>query len=406
MQRCAAALNEAEVAPAPDKEQIDFFEKQIRPVLASKCYKCHSAEADKVKGGLLLDTREGIREGGDSGHAVVPGDTHESLILKALRWQDKDMRMPPEKEGGKLSDAVIADFERWIKMGAPDPRDGAAPAASRKWMDLEKAKGFWAFQTPKASPPPEVQDARWPKTDLDRFILAAQEKKGLQPVGDADRRTLIRRLTYDLIGLPPTPEEVDAFVHDSSPDALAKTVDRLLASPQFGERWGRHWLDVARFAESTGKERNFTFPAAWRYRDYVIASVNADKPYDEFIREQIAGDLLPAASSAEHDEHVIATGFLALGPKGLNEKNPEQFRVDQIDEQIDATSRGVLGLTVACARCHDHKFDPIPQRDYYALAGIFRSTRTFFGTGGGVGAGKNKNATPLLTLSAPAEPHP
>ncbi len=284
-------------------------------------------------------------------------------------------------------------------MAAPLPlrENGSTP---------KRRRDSGLFKHRKRSRLPKSRTRRGQGRDLDRFILDAQEKKGLQPVGDADRRTLIRRLTYDLIGLPPTSEEVDAFVHDSSPDALAKTVDRLLASPQFGERWGRHWLDVARFAESTGKERNFTFPAAWRYRDYVIASMNADKPYDEFIREQIAGDLLPAESSAEHDEHVIATGFLALGPKGLNEKNPEQFRVDQIDEQIDATSRGVLGLTVACARCHDHKFDPIPQRDYYALAGIFRSTRTFFGTGGGVGAGKNKNATPLLTLSAPTEPTP
>ncbi len=402
-----AALSDQATTPAPDRDQVEFFEKNIRPILSSKCYKCHSAEADKLKGGLAVDTRDGIRDGGDSGHAVVPGDPGESLILKALRWQDKDLRMPPQKEGGKLPDNVIADFEKWIKMGAPDPREGGAVAAHKK-TDPDHAKDFWAFQIPKASPAPEVKDTAWPRGDLDRFILAAQEAKELHPVKDADRRTLIRRVTFDLIGLPPSPEEVDAFLRDQSADAFGKVVDRLLASPQFGERWGRHWLDVARYAESTGKERNFTFPTAWHYRDYVVAALNADKPYDEFIREQIAGDLLLAKDSAERDQHVIATGFLAIGPKGLNEKNAEQFRVDEIDEQIDAVSRGVLGLTVACARCHDHKFDPIPQHDYYALAGIFRSTRTFFGTGGvaGVMAKNNRNATPLLTLSTVSEPTP
>ena len=398
-----AAVKAPEPSPSPDAAQLEFFEKNIRPVLAAKCYKCHSAEADKVKGGLLLDTREGIRQGGDSGHAVVPGNVAESLLLKALHYTDKDMAMPPEKSGGKLPDQVIADFEKWVKMGAPDPRDGAAVAV-KKEIDFTKAREFWAFKAPVAAPAPAVAEKQWPRTDIDRFILAGLEAKGLKPVADADRRNLIRRTYFDLIGLPPTPEEMDVFFKDTAPNAFAKVVDKLLASPQFGERWGRHWLDVARYAESTGKERNYTFPEAWRYRDYVIAAFNADKPYDQFIREQIAGDLLAAKDAAERNEHLIATGFLALGPKGLNEKNRVQFEMDLVDEQIDVTSRAVLGLTAACARCHDHKFDPVPQSDYYALSGIFRSSKTFFGTGGGEGkaAQRNKNGTRLLTLSETA----
>ena len=387
-------------AEKQDPAGVEFFEKFIRPVLAQKCYDCHSRESGKQKGGLSLDTRESIRLGGESGHAVVPGDPVESLLMKAIRYEDSDMQMPPNKEGGKLSDDVIAKFEQWIKMGAPDPRNGGSlamkPIAKREW-DAVKAKEFWAFQLPKAHAAPGVQDKAWARTDVDRFILAAQEAAKIKPVADADRTTLIRRVYFDLIGLPPRPDEVEAFVKDKSPNAFEKIVDRLLASPQFGERWGRHWLDVARYAESTGKERNFTFPAAWKYRDYVIASFNADKPYDEFIREQIAGDLLPHTSDAEKNRHLIATGFLALGPKGLNEKNKEQFRMDLVDEQIDVTTRAVTGVTVACARCHDHKFDPIAQRDYYAMAGIFKSTETYFGTA--AAGGKNRNGTPLLTLS-------
>ncbi len=395
-----AAVQSPALAARPDAAQFEFFEKNIRPVLATKCYKCHSTEADKVKGGLLLDTRDGVRRGGDSGHAVVPGDPGESLLLKALHYADKDLAMPPEKSGGKLPDKVIADFEQWVKMGAPDPREGEAVVV-KKEMDFAKAREFWAFKAPHAEPAPMVADKQWPRTDIDRFVLAGLEARGLRPVADADRRNLIRRIYFDLIGLPPTPEEMDVFFKDTAPEAVAKVVDRLLASPQFGERWGRHWLDVARYAESTGKERNYTFPEAWRYRDYVIAAFNADKPYDQFIREQIAGDLLPAKDAAERNANLIATGFLALGPKGLNEKNRVQFEMDLVDEQIDVTSRAVLGLTAACARCHDHKFDPVPQSDYYALAGIFRSSKTFFGTAGGEGkaAQKNKNGTRLLTLA-------
>ena len=387
----------------PDAAGMEFFEKNIRPVLAKSCYGCHSKESGKQKGGLSLDTRETTRMGGESGHAVVPGDVAESLLMKAIRYEDKEMEMPPKKEGGKLPDEVIAKFEQWIKMGAPDPREGQSlsmkPIAKREW-DATKAKEFWSFQLPKAHAAPEVKDKSWARSDVDRFILAAMEAAKIKPVADADRTTLIRRVYFDLIGLPPRPDEVEAFLKDKSSNAFEKIVDRLLASPQFGERWGRHWLDVARYAESTGKERNFTFPEAWKYRDYVIASVNEDKPYDLFIREQIAGDLMPHASDEEHNRHLIATGFLALGPKGLNEKNKEQFRMDLVDEQIDVTTRAVTGVTVACARCHDHKFDPIAQRDYYAMAGIFKSTETYFGTA--AAGGKNRNGTPLLTLTESA----
>ena len=409
----SAAINaDASLKPATPltAAQTEFFENRIRPVLAEKCYKCHSAESEKVKGGLLLDTREGIREGGESGHAVVPGDTNQSLLLAAMKWEDKDMKMPPEKEGGKLSDEIIADFEKWIQMGAPDPREGKAGKVTKKEWDIAKGKEFWAFQAPKAAPAPHVKDVAWPRSEVDKYVRSAQEAKGLKPVADADARTLVRRIYFDLTGLPPTPEQVEAFVAEAGRDrhtAIGNLADRLLASPQFGERWGRYWLDVARYAESTGRERNFTFPEAYRYRDYVVAAMNADKPYDQFIREQVAGDLLPHTSDDERDEHLIATAFLALGPKGLNEKNREQFRVDVIDEQIDTTTRAVLGVTVACARCHDHKFDPIPQKDYYAVAGIFRSTDTHFGTAAttyGKAAQKNKNGTSLLPLGTKDQP--
>ena len=301
--------------------------------------------------------------------------------------------MPPK---GKLPDAVVADFEAWIRMGAPDPRTGPASApAGRPPSDLAKGREFWSFRPPKKSSPPSVKRTEWPRGDIDRFLLAALEARGLAPVADAARPRLLRRVTFDLIGLPPTPEELDAFLADDSPDAFAKVVDRLLASPRFGERWGRHWLDVARYAESSGKT-NFSYPQAWRYRDWAIASFNADKPYDRFVREQIAGDLLPAEDDRERAEQIIATGFLALGSKAHDAENRGQFVLDVVDEQIEATTRAFLGLTVACARCHDHKMDPIPQREYYALSGIFRSTQTCSGTLAGVFP--NFNASPLIEL--------
>ena len=394
-----AALNETvpPAGPAITAEQRDFFEKKIRPVLSDKCYKCHAENAEKIKGGLTLDTREGIRRGGDNGPAVVPGDLKESLLIDAIHYENKDFAMPPKKSGGKLPDDVIKDFEKWVQMGAPDPRDGAAKVVKK--YDPEKTKEWWSYQPPKKSAPPAVKDPAWPKSDIDRFVLAGLEAKGIKPVADADKLTLIRRVSFDLTGLPPSMPEITAFVQDKAPDAFAKVVDRLLASPRFGERWGRHWLDVARFAESSGKDSNIAFPHAWRYRDYVIAAFNADKPYDEFIREQIAGDLLPAKDDQERAEHQVATGYLAIGAKSLNEQNPRQFALDVADEQIDAISQGMLGMTIACARCHDHKFDPIPQREYYAMAGIFLSTDTRYGTAAGF---QNRHPTQLIELPTSA----
>jgi hypothetical protein len=383
----------AQAPPAP--EQIAFFEKNIRPVLVKECYACHSINAEKLKGRLRLDTREGMRTGGNSGPAVVPGDVKKSLLIEALRQVRDDLKMPPKK---KLSDDIIADFEKWIAMGAPDPRESSAQVTKRA-IDIEKGRQFWAFQPPRRVTPPAVKDAAWPRGAIDRFLLAELEAKGLQPIADADPWTLLRRLSFDLIGLPPAPEEVEAFAaaYAAQPQAaLEAAVDRLLASPQFGERWGRHWLDVARYAESSGRSINFAYPHAWRYRDYVIAAFNKDKPYDQFLREQLAGDLLPARDDQEKAEFVIATGFLAVGPKAHDERNRQQFAMDVADEQIDVTFQAFQGLTVACARCHDHKFDPIPQKDYYAVAGIFKSTETCYGTPRGVFL--NLHPSPMLDL--------
>jgi hypothetical protein len=282
---------------------------------------------------------------------------------------------------------VIADFEKWIKMGAPDPREGKT--LIQKKIDFEAAKKYWAYQPITKPAPPQTKSQGWATSDIDKFLLAKMESQGIEPAQDADPKTLIRRVYFDVIGLPPTPEQVEEYVSNPTPAKLAEIVDRLLAMPQFGERWGRHWLDVVRYGESTGMERNYTYPHAWRYRDYVIKAINEDKPFDRFITEQIAGDQLQAKTPEERQELLIATGMLAMGPKSLNERNREQFAMDIVDDQIDVATRAFLGLTVACARCHDHKFDAIPQSEYYALAGIFRSTDTYYGTGGGAGNRQN-----------------
>jgi hypothetical protein len=384
----------AAAEPPPDPAQVAFFEKSIRPVLVRECYTCHATTAKKIKGGLTLDTRAGLRKGGDSGPVLVPGDPKRSLLIQAIRHAHDELKMPPRK---KLPDAVIADFEKWVALGAPDPRDGS-PRVPKHAIDIEQGRKFWAFQPPRRQRHPNVKDTAWPKSDIDAFLLAALEAKGLRPVADADARTLLRRITFDLVGLPPSPEEVEAFTaaYAADPDAaLAAVVDRLLASPRFGERWGRHWLDVARYAESSGRANNFAYPHAWRYRDYVLAAFNADKPYDQFLREQLAGDLLPAKDDVQRTEFLIATGFLAIGPKTHNEFNARQFQMDLADEQIDATFQAFQALTVACARCHDHKFDPIPQSDYYAVAGIFRSTVTCYGT---LRMIQSNQPSPLITL--------
>jgi hypothetical protein len=386
----------ARAADAPaTPEQTAFFEKSIRPVLVNECYTCHASTAKKIRGGFTLDTREGLRKGGDHGLAIVPGDARASRLVKALRQVQGDLKMPPKK---RLPDEVIADFEKWIVMGAPDPRTGPARATKKHAIDIDKGRTFWSFQAPRKMAPPAVKDAAWPRGDIDRYLLAELEAKGLRPVADADPHTLLRRLYFDLIGLPPAPEDVDAFLraHADNPQAaVPAVVDRLLASPRFGERWGRHWLDVARYGESSGRSANFAYPHAWRYRDYVIAAFNADRSYDQFIREQLAGDLLPAKDDNERATHLVATGFLAIGPKAHDERRRQLFMMDVADEQIDATFQVFQGLTVACARCHDHKFDPIPQRDYYALAGIFRSTETCYGT---ARVFQNAHPSPLVSL--------
>jgi hypothetical protein len=305
--------------------------------------------------------------------------------------------MPPDEGGGKLPDAMIRDFVTWVNMGAPDPREGGG-AAAPKTYDTTAARKWWSFQPlirPVTAP---VIDEHWARGEVDRYVLAGLEAKKIRPVGDADKETLIRRVYFDLIGLPPTPAEIDAFVNDPSAGAFEKVVDDLLARPQFGEHWGRHWLDVARYAESSGKEFNVTYPQAWRYRDYVIAAFNRDMPYDQFIREQIAGDLLNASDDKARAQQLVATGFLAVGPKGLDEQVPRQFDLDLADEQVDATSEAFMGLTVSCARCHDHKFDPILQRDYYAMAGIFLSTKTAYGT-----LALQRNNAPSELISLPAD---
>jgi hypothetical protein len=348
------------------------FESKVRPILVGRCYACHSA-ATKPAGFLRVDDRTGFFRGGDSGPAVVPGKPEASLLLQRIEHADPRRRMP--RESPALSAEEIATLKTWIAEGAEWPVETltVTPAKNTAGYPQLRAK-HWAFQPVQNPAPPAVANRAWPATPVDQFLLAKLEQKQLKPVGDADRLTLVRRLTYDLTGLPPTPAEVDAFLADKSPQAYAKLVDRLLASPRFGERWGRHWLDVARYGESSGPSRNIPYPHAWRYRDYVLDAVNRDVPYNQFLREQIAGDLLPAATPAERDRLLIATGFLALGPKDVNQRFKERFQMDNVAEQIDTVTRSTIALTVSCARCHDHKFDPIPTADYYALAGIFTST--------------------------------
>ena len=368
------ALNSAVRLHADESEGSQFFETRIRPILIKHCYECHSKDAKEVKGSLVVDSAAGLLAGGDSGATLVPGKPEASLLLEALRYEG--LEMPPD---GRLPPSVINDFEAWIKMGAADPRVGDPRNVSLSSIDVEAGRDYWAFQSPRLYGPPAVADEQWPRSAIDRFVLARLEESGLLPAPDADRSTLVRRLYFDLIGLPPTPEQVDAFVKDSSSDAVDALVGRLLDSPQFGVHWGRHWLDVARYADSNGGDFNATFHNAWRYRDYVVAAMNDDKPFDQFVREQIAGDLLPFDTNEQRAQQLIATGFLMVGTKMLSERDKEKLTMDVVDEQISTVGSAFLGLTLGCCRCHDHKFDPIPTEDYYALAGIFRSTRTLEG---------------------------
>jgi hypothetical protein len=389
-----------------DPAAVEFFETKIRPVLVEHCYACHSAET-KPAGGLRVDDHNGLLAGGDGGPAVVPRDPDASLLLRRVTHKNAKQRMP--KEGETLTNEQVADLTQWIRDGAawPAVKVPASLGKAKEWYEPLR-KEHWAWQPLTDPKPSAVNNATWPKDDIDRFLLAELEKARLQPVGDAERVTLLRRVTFDLTGLPPTPADVDAFVADQDSDAFAKVVDRLLASRQFGERWGRHWLDVARFAESTGPSRNIPYPHAWKYRDYVIDAFNNDVPFDRFITEQVAGDLLPANTPAERDRMLTATGYLALGVKDVNQRFKVRFVMDNVDDQIDAVSRSVLGLTVSCARCHDHKFDPIPTTDYYSLAGIFTSTDNAAGLRNKMGGGGLDYYDPsmLVVLSGNLPPPP
>ena len=367
-------------AAEPTPEQLTFFETKIRPVLVTECYDCHAGE--KHKGGLRLDSRDALRRGGDTGAAVVPGNVADSLLITSIRHEDPDFKMP--KKAPKLDDAIIADFTAWVKMGAPDPRDKAEPAragGAKSWPEMLAARrGWWSLQPVVRPPAPAVKNAAWPHTDTDRFLLAKMEARGLAPAPDADARTLIRRMTFAITGLPPTAEEVEAFAHESngSHESYEKLADRLLASPRFGEHWARHWMDLVRYAETHGSESDPEIPQAWRYRDYLIRAFNADVPCDQLIREHLAGDLLarPRWNRAEQfSESKLGLACLRLNEHGFQPIDTLDEQVKTVDNQIDVIAKAFQGLTITCARCHDHKFDPISQRDYYALFGVLASSR-------------------------------
>jgi hypothetical protein len=349
----------------PPAKQLEFFEKSVRPVLVQHCFECHGEQ--KQKGKLRLDTREGMMSSRDSGMVVVPHKPDESRLIGVLSHQEP-VKMPPD---GKLKDAEIEALVKWVKMGAPWPETGATirtPEPNKGFKITAKDRDFWSFRPVAKAVPPAVQNEKWAKSPIDRFVYARLEENDLRPVDPAEKRTLIRRAYFDLIGLPPTPAEIDAFLNDNSPTAFAKVVDRLLASPHYGERWGRHWLDVARY----GEDQAHTFearlyPNGYRYRDWVVRAFNDDMPYDRFITEQLAADLIDGPNKLDR---LPALGFFALGPVYYGDAK----KLDQYDDRIDTLTRGVLGLTVACARCHDHKFDPISTKDYYSLAGIIAST--------------------------------
>ena len=359
-----------------DEPGLEFFEARIRPVLVERCLRCHAAGEKAPKGGLRLDSPSGLRQGGDSGVILVPGKVDESLLIDAITHAGGVAEMPPD---AKLADRAIDDFRRWVEMGAPLPAEKTSPSAlARPAIDFEQGRRFWSFRPVSEHPLPEVSDPRWPRSRVDAFVLRGLDDRGTRPSPEADRRTLIRRLSFDLTGLSPTPEEVDRFLADDAPDAYERLVDRLLGLPTHGERWGRFWLDVARYAEDnpTGEATNKAPRNPHAYRDWVIKAFNDDLPYNEFIRRQLAADLMPGLPRSE----IAALGFLGLAP--VYHKEPKlsaevitTIVADEWDERVDTVTRGLLGLTVACARCHDHKFDPIGTADYYALAGVMASTQ-------------------------------
>jgi len=368
---CPVAICLAVPLHSEEASGIEFFESKVRPLLASQCYKCHSeeaAKAGKLKGGLRLDTRDGVAKGGEEGPIIKPGKPEESRLIKSVRYTHESLQMPPKQ---RLSDEEVAILEKWVAMGAPDPREGGATGANPRVIDFDAERKQWAFQSPTKHEPPSVADSTWPRRPLDFFVLAALEKRTLRPVRPATKRELIRRATFDLIGLPPTPEECDAFERDTEPDAYEKLINRLLASPHYGERWGRYWLDVARYADDQGNSFLTPTPAAYLYRDWVVNAFNRDVPYDEFVRLQIAGDEIPGPAS-DYVARLAGLGFQGLGPQFRKGAAGEaKAKADELEDRVDTLSRGILGLTVSCARCHDHKFDPIPTRDYYSLAAAY-----------------------------------
>jgi mono/diheme cytochrome c family protein len=361
-----------------DAKGLEFFEKEVRPILVEHCYDCHSAESKNLKGGLRLDSQEGLLKGGDLGPALVPGDPDKSRLIEAIRYKNRELQMPPKRA---LSTAQVEALTKWVAMGAPDPRKASMETAAKPLgMSVEEGRNFWAFKPVSHPPVPEIKKPKAKiENPIDAFHQARLSEAGIAPAPPAGKRTLIRRATYDLIGLPPTQKEVEAFLADDSPEAFGRVIDRLLRLPHYGVRWGRHWLDVARYADSNGRDENLAFGNAWRYRDYVVESFNDDKPFDRFLIEQIAGDLLPNADQ----ETRTATGFLQLGAKVLAEGDKEKLVMDTIDEQIDTMGKAFLGLALGCARCHTHKFDPIMHDDYYGLAAIFKSSKTFADGGRG-----------------------
>ena len=375
-QDSAAAPSVASLVPAGEAG-ARYFESKVRPILVEHCYRCHGPDSGDGKAKLRVDSLESLLKGGASGPAIVPWKPDRSLLILAVRHEG-EVAMPPKK---KLSSAEIDALASWVKMGAPWPAavNVNAPVSTTSEnppRSNESARQFWAFRIPRVPMPPPVNDTRWPRSPIDCFILSRLEAAGLTPAPGADKRTLLRRATLDLLGLPPSDEEMGAFLCDDSDQAFERVVDRLLASPRYGERWGRHWLDVVRYADSNGMDDNIAYSDAWRYRDYVIAAFNSDKPFNRFLEEQLAGDLLVEREPGRRAELLVATGFLAIGPKMLAEDDPVKQQMDIVDEQLDTTCRVFLGLTMGCARCHDHKFDPLTASDYYGMAGIFQSTRT------------------------------
>ena len=366
---CSTGLSQELAPDEGQRAKLEFFEKKIRPVLVEHCYECHSAESKTLQGGLSLETAQGLAQGGDSGPALIPEKSDQSLIIQALRYEST--QMPPR---GKLSDEVIADFVQWVDSGAADPRVGDS-APIKKSIDFDQARLFWSFVSPKNPELPATKRSGWTESSIDHFTLAAMEARQLSPVSKAGKRELIRRACFDLTGLPPTPQEVDSFLADENTNAFAKLIDRLLDSPAYGERWGRYWLDVARYSE----DQAHTFSVqpnthGYRYRDWVIEAFNSDMPFDLFVKYQIAADVMPI-DETERLRNLAALGYFGLGAQYYKNTDAAKAAADELDDRIDTLTRGFLGLTVSCARCHDHKFDPIPQQDYYSLAGVFHSSR-------------------------------